>query len=147
MTRFLRRTNQKRLSPVLLARDAPVPEKAERRLRVVLVSQYFPPEIGATQMRMQAFAEFLAARGHEATVICEFPNHPHGAIPAEYHGCMPAGIVKSVVEKGLSMRGSGPTRRRFYKLGADLYGAEYLQRASTDTANSVRRWAVRQLQK
>ena len=35
---------------------------------------------------MQAFAEHLAARGHKVTVICEFPNHPHGVIPAEYEG-------------------------------------------------------------
>ena len=60
--------------------------RAERRLRILLLSQYFPPEVGATQSRMQAFAEHLAARGHEVTVICEFPNHPHGVIPAEYRG-------------------------------------------------------------
>jgi glycosyltransferase involved in cell wall biosynthesis len=59
---------------------------AERRLRVALLSQYFPPEVGATQSRMQAFAEHLAARGHEVTVICEFPNHPQGEIPSEYRG-------------------------------------------------------------
>ena len=59
---------------------------AERRLRILLLSQYFAPEVGATQSRMQAFAEHLAARGHEVTVICEFPNHPHGVIPAEYAG-------------------------------------------------------------
>jgi glycosyltransferase involved in cell wall biosynthesis len=35
---------------------------------------------------MQAFAEHLAARGYEVTVICEFPNHPHGVIPPEYAG-------------------------------------------------------------
>ncbi len=50
----------------------------------MLVSQYFPPEIGATQSRMQSFAEYLAARGHRVTVICEFPNHPHGTIPPRY---------------------------------------------------------------
>jgi glycosyltransferase involved in cell wall biosynthesis len=61
-------------------------EPAERRLRIIIASQYFPPEIGATQTRVQAFAEFLAARGHRVTVICEFPNHPHGEIPAEYRG-------------------------------------------------------------
>ncbi len=61
-------------------------ERADRRLRVALLSQYFAPEIGATQSRMQAFAEYLAARGHDVTVICEFPNHPHGVIPASYHG-------------------------------------------------------------
>ena len=61
-------------------------EPAERRLRVLLLSQYFPPEVGATQSRLQAFAEYLAARGHHVTVICEFPNHPHGVIPPEYEG-------------------------------------------------------------
>ncbi len=60
--------------------------KAQRPLRIVLVSQYFPPEVGATQSRMQAFAEFLAERGHQVTVIAEFPNHPLGRIPAEYRG-------------------------------------------------------------
>jgi glycosyltransferase involved in cell wall biosynthesis len=52
----------------------------------VLVSQYFPPEIGATQSRMQSFAEYLADRGHRVTVIAEFPNHPHGVMPPEYRG-------------------------------------------------------------
>jgi glycosyltransferase involved in cell wall biosynthesis len=60
--------------------------RARRRLRIVLVSQYFPPEVGATQTRMQSFAEYLAARDHEVTVICEFPNHPSGIIPPRYRG-------------------------------------------------------------
>jgi glycosyltransferase involved in cell wall biosynthesis len=59
-------------------------ERAERKLRVIIVSQYFPPEIGATQLRMQSFAEYLALRGHDVTVISEFPNHPHGVVPADY---------------------------------------------------------------
>ena len=82
------------LSRVMRSESKPLPatlrladvERAEQRLRVLLLSQYFPPEVGATQSRMQAFAEYLAARGHEVTVICEFPNHPHGVIPAEYGG-------------------------------------------------------------
>ena len=59
---------------------------SQKTLRVVLVSQYFPPEVGATQSRMQMFAEYLAARGHQVTVIAEFPNHPLGVIPDRYHG-------------------------------------------------------------
>jgi len=61
-------------------------ERARTRLRILLVSQYFPPEIGATQSRMQSFAEFLAERGHRVTVISEFPNHPQGVMPPEYRG-------------------------------------------------------------
>jgi glycosyltransferase involved in cell wall biosynthesis len=60
--------------------------RAQHTLRVILVSQYFPPEIGATQTRMQAFAEHLAARGHVVTVITELPNHPVGVIPERYRG-------------------------------------------------------------
>jgi glycosyltransferase involved in cell wall biosynthesis len=62
--------------------------RPSRRLRVVLLSQYFPPEIGATQSRMQSFAEHLTDRGHDVTVICEFPNHPHGRIPGGYAGML-----------------------------------------------------------
>ncbi|HET7567380.1 MAG TPA: glycosyltransferase [Gaiellaceae bacterium] len=59
---------------------------AQRRLRVLMLSQYFPPEVGATQSRMQTFAEHLAARGHRVTVVAEFPNHPHGIVPEKYRG-------------------------------------------------------------
>ena len=59
---------------------------APRLLRIVLLSQYFPPEVGATQSRMQAFAEYLHERGHHVTVIAEFPNHPFGVIPERYRG-------------------------------------------------------------
>lgn len=59
---------------------------ARKSLRVILVSQYFPPEVGATQSRMQTFAEYLAERGHKVTVIAEFPNHPEGVIPTRYRG-------------------------------------------------------------
>lgn len=65
--------------------DSPA-RRARRQMRVVLVSQYFPPEVGATQSRMQSFADHLAAQGHDVTVITEFPNHPHGVIPEAYHG-------------------------------------------------------------
>ncbi len=47
-------------------------------MRVLLVSQYYAPEVGATQNRMTAFADGLAARGHRVTVVCEQPNHPQG---------------------------------------------------------------------
>lgn len=74
------------LRPALFSGGAPAVDKSERVLRVVLLSQYFPPEVGATQTRMQTFAEYLAARGHRVTVIAEFPNHPKGVIPPEYRG-------------------------------------------------------------
>jgi glycosyltransferase involved in cell wall biosynthesis len=67
-----------------LDRRPPLLGSPKRKLRVILLSQYFPPEIGATQSRMQTFAEHLSSQGHQVTVISEFPNHPHGVIPSRY---------------------------------------------------------------
>jgi glycosyltransferase involved in cell wall biosynthesis len=53
-------------------------------VRVLLVSQYFAPEVGATQNRMQAFADAIRDAGHEVTVICEQPNHPAGVFHEGY---------------------------------------------------------------
>jgi glycosyltransferase involved in cell wall biosynthesis len=77
-----------RAAPKPLTRVLPMTtgDRSSRPLRIILVSQYFPPEIGATQTRMQAFAEYLAGRGHHVTVVAEFPNHPQGVIPPEYRG-------------------------------------------------------------
>jgi glycosyltransferase involved in cell wall biosynthesis len=59
---------------------------SRRTLSIVLLSQYFPPEVGATQSRMQSFAEYLHERGHRVTVIAEFPNHPFGIVADRYRG-------------------------------------------------------------
>src|SRR4029077_14816688 len=81
-----RRRTGKQISQRLPRTRKPTRTRAERALRVLLLSQYFPPEVGATQSRMQAFAEYLTDRGHEVTVIAEFPNHPRGVIPPDYRG-------------------------------------------------------------
>jgi glycosyltransferase involved in cell wall biosynthesis len=47
-------------------------------VRALIVSQYFPPEPGATQNRLGSFVDGLIARGHSVTVVCEQPNHPGG---------------------------------------------------------------------
>ena len=55
-------------------------------MRVLLISQYFFPEVGATQTRMMEFARALNEAGHEVDVLTEFPNHPAGVIPDSYKG-------------------------------------------------------------
>lgn len=53
-------------------------------MHVLLVSQYFRPEVGATQNRMSSFTDGLLARGHRVTVVCEQPNHPAGVFHPGY---------------------------------------------------------------
>lgn len=55
-------------------------------MKILMLSQYFHPEVGATQTRVYEFAKHLAQNGHQVTVISEFPNHPSGIIPEEYKG-------------------------------------------------------------
>jgi glycosyltransferase involved in cell wall biosynthesis len=55
-----------------------------RLMRVLYLSQYFPPEIGATQIRAYEMAKNLVAMGHRVTMMTEVPNHPSGVIGPEY---------------------------------------------------------------
>ena len=55
-------------------------------MRVLYFSQYFPPEVGATQTRAYEMSRYLASQGHKVTIITEVPNHPSGIIPTSYRG-------------------------------------------------------------
>ena len=55
-------------------------------MRILYLSQYFPPEVGATQTRAYEMARGLVRAGHHVTVIAEVPNHPRGVIRPEYRG-------------------------------------------------------------
>ncbi|HNW58306.1 MAG TPA: glycosyltransferase family 4 protein [bacterium] len=54
-------------------------------MNILYITQYFPPEVGATQNRAFEMAANLVRLGHTVTVLTEFPNHPRGIIPPEYH--------------------------------------------------------------
>ena len=49
-------------------------------MRILFLTQFFPPEVGATQARMHHCAQRLVEKGHQVTVITELPNHPKGVI-------------------------------------------------------------------
>lgn len=53
-------------------------------MRVLYLSQYFPPEMGATQSRAFEMARGLVRAGHQVTMLCEVPNHPAGIIWPAY---------------------------------------------------------------
>ena len=55
-------------------------------MRILIVSQYFAPEINAAANRVHAFAAGLVRRGHEVEVVCEVPHHPVGVIATGYGG-------------------------------------------------------------
>jgi glycosyltransferase involved in cell wall biosynthesis len=57
-----------------------------RPMKILMLTQYFYPEVGATQTRIYEFARNLVNHGHEVTVITEVPNHPIGIIHEQYQG-------------------------------------------------------------
>jgi putative colanic acid biosynthesis glycosyltransferase WcaI len=55
-------------------------------MRVLFLTHYFHPEVGASQTRILESARVLHARGHQVTVLTGFPNYPDGVIPEPYRG-------------------------------------------------------------
>jgi glycosyltransferase involved in cell wall biosynthesis len=51
---------------------------------ILIVTHYFPPEIGAPQARLSALARAWAAGGDRVTVLTGMPNHPTGVLPPAY---------------------------------------------------------------
>ena len=61
-------------------------------MKVLYVSQYFPPEIGAPAVRVYEMTSRWRAAGVDARVLTGFPNHPDGVVPAEYRARFRRGV-------------------------------------------------------
>jgi glycosyltransferase involved in cell wall biosynthesis len=55
-------------------------------MRILMLTQYFPPETGAAQVRLFEVAKAIKSQGHQIEVVTAFPNYPTGVIPPEYRG-------------------------------------------------------------
>jgi len=55
-------------------------------MKILYITQYFYPEIGATTNRALANVREMSRKGHDVTVLTEMPNHPKGIIFPNYRG-------------------------------------------------------------
>lgn len=53
-------------------------------MKILYVSQYYAPEMGAPAARVSELAAHWVADGHEVVVLTAFPNHPTGKIHPDY---------------------------------------------------------------
>lgn len=53
-------------------------------MRILFLTQYCPPEVGAPQNRIFEFAKKLKEFGHEVSILTALPNYPRGEIFDEY---------------------------------------------------------------
>ena len=55
-------------------------------MRFVILTQYFPPEIGGPQTRLRSMAIELRRLGHDVEVVTALPNYPRGKFFEGYEG-------------------------------------------------------------
>ena len=67
------------------------------RQKVLIISNYFPPEMGAASNRMHHLALGLNQRNFDVAVIAPLPNYPTGKIFKGYNGV----FKKSAIENGI----------------------------------------------
>jgi glycosyltransferase involved in cell wall biosynthesis len=65
-------------------------------MRIGLLTQYYPPEIGAPQARLSALVHSLKERGHEAFVLTGQPNYPTGRLYPGYRGFFARDVIDEV---------------------------------------------------
>jgi len=69
-------------------------------MHVFLITQYFPPEIGAAASRWGDYTNLIIKQGHQVTVLCEMPNYPKGRYYAGYNRSW---VKKEIISPGLTI--------------------------------------------
>ncbi len=67
-------------------------------MKILYVSQYFPPEMGAPAARADELARHWVRMGHDVTVLTGFPNHPTGVVPVEWRSRLHGLLCKETVD-------------------------------------------------
>jgi hypothetical protein len=139
------------------------PPEVDRTSRDALVAEHMPfwiahaPSWLSRTMVRLGLASLPKFGADPAELVLQYIGHRNSASDAIHaavvdilteHGTgIPLSIVRGVIEQGIQIAGSVSTRRRFYKLGGEILGADYLDRAKQDSASAVRSWAERELLK
>src|SRR5882762_995777 len=53
-------------------------------MKILYLSQYFAPEMGAPAARVSELSRLWVKAGHDVTVLTGFPHYPSGVVPQEY---------------------------------------------------------------
>jgi glycosyltransferase involved in cell wall biosynthesis len=54
------------------------------RLKVLVLAQYFSPDMGGGSTRASNVVDGLLSKGCDVTVVAAFPHYPHGKVPSQY---------------------------------------------------------------
>ncbi|HEV2179072.1 MAG TPA: glycosyltransferase family 4 protein [Gemmatimonadaceae bacterium] len=65
-------------------------------MKLTILTQYYPPEIGAPQRRLSSLARHFVRAGHEVRVLTAMPNYPRGEIYPGYGGAARRETIEGV---------------------------------------------------
>lgn len=69
-------------------------------MRILLLTQYYPPESGSSSIIIRDITEYFRNKGHKVTVLTAFPNYPYGKL---YPGYKQTFISKKNVNSNLTI--------------------------------------------
>ena len=81
-------------------------------MRILILTQYYPPEVGAAQNRLSSLATSLREAGHTVTVLTALPNYPNWTIYEDYKNC----LVVTEIKGGITIH----TDMALYKTGPEI---------------------------
>ena len=55
-------------------------------MRILLLTHYYYPEVGAAQTRLLSLTKALVKMGHEVEIVCPLPNYPEGRVFQDFRG-------------------------------------------------------------
>src|SRR6478609_201276 len=55
-------------------------------MKILILTQYYPPETGAPQNRLHSLATYLSGFGAEVSILTAMPNYPQGEVQQAYKG-------------------------------------------------------------
>lgn len=65
-------------------------------MKLAILTQYYPPEIGAPQRRLSSLAGHFVRAGHQVQILTAMPNYPLGRVYHGYGGMMRQAEVDGV---------------------------------------------------
>ncbi len=113
-------------------------------MRILYVSQYFPPEMGAPAARVHELSRAWAQLGHHVTVLTGFAHHPTGVKAARDRWCLTRrekhdgiDVIRSYV---WATANRGTVKRMFsyatFMASAPMFGALRVERPDVVIATS-----------
>ncbi|MBJ13369.1 MAG: hypothetical protein CMG62_09910 [Candidatus Marinimicrobia bacterium] len=84
-------------------------------MHVFIITQYFPPEIGASATRWGDYTEILIKQNHRVTILCESPHYPNSSYFSGYKNLWCSIEKKSKNLTIIRSKAFASDRKTFYK--------------------------------